>query len=106
MDVVFTGYDAKNKLVEFQKVVPKAGSLTPDLVPDPSDPATHELPMAPGVKVKSQDPDGFPFETCPPVHCTIDDIMESIIGHNKDSFWAHIHVNAEGRFDAVAQSAY
>lgn len=105
-DVVFTRYDSKNKLVAFQKVVQDPTSRAAHLVPDPSDPATHELPMAHGTNVKSIDPNGFPFETCPPVACTVDDVMESVILHNNGAFWAHIHVNAEDQIDFVAQSAY
>ncbi|HEY3709019.1 MAG TPA: hypothetical protein VGL64_06550 [Amycolatopsis sp.] len=106
VDVVFTGYDTKNKLVEFQKVVQDPASPAAHLVPDPSDPAVHELPMASEATVKSIDPNGFPFETCPPVSCTADNIMESVIGHYNGAFYAHIHVNAADRIDSVAQSAY
>jgi hypothetical protein len=107
VDVVFTSYDRKNKLVEFQKVVQDRGSGAAHLVPDPSDPAVHRLPMAPGAKVKPIDPRDFPFETCPPTTaCTIDDIMASTIQHYNGTFWAHIHVNAADQIDSVAQSAY
>lgn len=105
-DVVFVGYDAKNKLVEFQKVVQDPASPGAHLVPDPSDPAVHELPMASGAKVTSIDPGGFPFETCPPISCTADNIMESVIGHYNGAFYAHMHVNAADRIDSVAESAY
>ena len=47
-DVEFTGYDTKNNLARFHKVVQAPGVSHPDLIPDPSDPATHELPMARG----------------------------------------------------------
>jgi hypothetical protein len=106
VDVVFTKYDAKNKLVEFQKVVQDPKSPTAHLVPDPRDPAIHELPMASGATVKSIVPGGFPFETCPPTSCTIDNVMESVIGHFYDAFYAHIHVDAADQIDSVAQSAY
>jgi len=106
VDVVFTGYDEKNRLVEFRKVVQDPKSPTAHLVPDPGDPAIHELPVATGTSVKSIDPNGFPFETCPPTACTADNIMESVIGHLNGAFYAHIHVNATDQIDSVAQSAY
>lgn len=106
LDVVFTGQDATNKLVEFQKVVQDPASPTAHLVPDPSDPAVHELPMASDAEVKSLDPNGFPFETCPPTSCTVDTIMDSVIGDYNDAFYAHIHVNAADQIDSVAQSAH
>jgi predicted component of type VI protein secretion system len=105
-DVEFTGYDAKNNMARFHKVVQAPGVPHADLIPDPSDPATHELPMAPGAKITSIDPNGFPFETCPPTHCTVDDVIASVIGHENDAFFAHIHVNAADQIDSVRQSAY
>ncbi|HEX5117406.1 MAG TPA: hypothetical protein VFW65_19625 [Pseudonocardiaceae bacterium] len=106
-DVVFVGYDLKDKLVEFQKVVDdRTSSLTANLVPDPSDPAVHRLPLKPGIKIVSIDPGGFQFETCPPTSCTVDQVMQSVISHNYGQFWAHIHVNAADQIDVVRQSAY
>ncbi len=105
-DVEFTGYDAKNNMAQFHKVVQAPGVSHADLIPDPSDPATHELPMAPGAKITSIDPNGFPFETCPPTHCTSDDMIASVISHENNAFFAHIHVNAGDQIDSVRQSAY
>jgi hypothetical protein len=106
VDVVFVGYDLKNKLVEFQKVVEEPESRLPNLVPDPSDPAVHRLPMKPGTTVASIDPRGFPFETCPATSCTVDQVMRSVISHNHGQFRAHIHVDAADQIDVVRQSAY
>lgn len=105
-DVVFVRYDAKNKLVAFQKVVRDPASPAANLVPDPRDPAIHELSMAPGTTVKPIDPRGFPFETCPPASCTVNNVMDSIIGHYNGAFWAHVHVNAADQIDSVAELAY
>lgn len=102
--VMFTGYDTKNHLAKFEKVTQNPSSSHADLIPDPADPATHELPIAPGAKVIPLDPNGFPFETCPPVNCTSDDIMQSVIGH--DTLWARIQVNAADQIEAVQQIAY
>jgi hypothetical protein len=105
--VLVTGYDAKNHLVEFQKLTQNPASQAAYLVPDPKDPAIHKLPMASRATINSYLPGGgFPFETCPPISCTTDDIVVSVIGHNKDSFYADIHVNAADQIDAVAQSDY
>ncbi|HEX5406146.1 MAG TPA: hypothetical protein VFX16_28045 [Pseudonocardiaceae bacterium] len=105
-DVEFTGYDAQDGLVEFHKVVVQSDGAGPNMVPDPSDPGTHRLPMASGATVRSIDPRGFPFEACPPRSCTASDIVASVIGHNNDAFCAHIHVNAADQIDSVRQSAY
>ncbi|HEX3648610.1 MAG TPA: hypothetical protein VHV49_09280 [Pseudonocardiaceae bacterium] len=105
-DVVFVKYDWQHKLAEFQKVVQDPTSLAANLVPDPRDPGIHKLPVRPGTNVKSIDPRGFPFETCPPTSCTTADVMDSVIGHYRGAFWAHIQVNAADQIDLVAQSAY
>ncbi|HEY4020731.1 MAG TPA: hypothetical protein VGM75_18715 [Pseudonocardiaceae bacterium] len=102
--VVFTGYDTKDKMVEFQKVVQNPAKPTADLIPDPKDPAVHRLALAPGTNVTSIDPNGFPFETCPPVHCTADDIIQSVM--SRMTLWANIHVNAADQINVVNQSAY
>lgn len=102
--VMFTGYDSKNNMPEFQKVVQNPKSPYADLIPDPKDPAVHELALAPGTDVTSIDPNGFPFETCPPVNCTADDVIQSVISHT--TLWAHIHVNGADQIDVVNQIAY
>jgi hypothetical protein len=104
--VLFTGYDGNKELVEFKKVVQDPQSRGAHLVPDPADPATHRLPMAKDANVKSIDPNGFPFETCPPTGCSGYKIMESVIGHFNNAFYAHIHVNAADQIDSANQSAY
>ena len=71
---------------EFQKVVQNPNAPYADLISDPSDPAVHQLPLEPGTAVKSIDPNGFPFETCPPVNCTSDDVVQSVMSHT--TLWA------------------
>lgn len=102
--VMFTGYDATDKMAEFQKVVTNPKTPYADLIPDPADPAVHRLSLAPGTNVTSIDPDGFPFETCPPVNCTPDDVIQTVT--SRTTLWAHIHVNAADQIDVVNQIAY
>ncbi|HWC83828.1 MAG TPA: hypothetical protein VG756_28035 [Pseudonocardiaceae bacterium] len=105
-DVLFTGYDTKNNMVKIQVMVEDPASQSARLIPDPNTPGIHELPMAPKATITANDPNGFPFETCPPQHCTVDDMIQSVIGHYPNAFWAHIHVNAADQIDYVQQSAY
>jgi hypothetical protein len=102
--VLFTGYDAKDKLAEFQQVAQNPKVPYADLIPDPKDPTIHRLPLAPGTNVTSIDPDGFPFETCPPFNCTSDDVIQNVMSHT--TLWAHIHVNAADQIDTVNEIAY
>lgn len=105
-DVEITRYDTRNNMVQFHKVVREPGVPYVYLIPDASDLADHELPLAPGATITSVDPNGFPYQTCPPTHCTPDDIVQSVISHQANAFWAHIHVNAADQIDSVRQSAY
>lgn len=104
--VLFTGYDTTVDMAEFQEVVQDPSAKAAHLVPDPSDPGIHRLPMKPGTKVESFLPNGFPFEVCPPTSCTTDQIMQSVISHYPDAFWATIHVNAADQIDMVQQMDY
>lgn len=104
--VEMTGYDTAKHMVQFHKVVQAPGVSSADLIPDPSDLADHELPLAPNADIGSNSPNGFPYETCPPTNCTSDDMIQSIISHENNAFWAHIHVNAADQIDSVSQSAY
>lgn len=103
-DVEITRYDTVNHMVQFHKVVQEPGVSYPELVPDASDLADHELPMSPGATISLVDPNAY--ETCPPAHCTVDDMIQTIIGHENNALWAHIHVNAADQIDSVQQSAY
>ncbi|HJP80606.1 MAG TPA: hypothetical protein VJ914_40415 [Pseudonocardiaceae bacterium] len=102
--VEFLGYDETNKMPKFQKVTQDPTAPYADLIPDPQDPAVHELPLAPGTDVTPIDPSGFPFETCPPLNCTSDDIVRNVMSHT--TLWAKIHVNAADRIDSVREIAY
>jgi hypothetical protein len=104
-DVEFVGYNTTTNMPEFVKVV-QQGNKGANLVPDPRDPAIHELPMAPTATVRAVDGTDFPFEICPPHGCTIDLVIAGVIGHYDNSFYAHIHVNAADQIVSVEQSAY
>jgi hypothetical protein len=106
LDVELTGYDAQSGLASFHKVVQDPNSPSAHLIPDPADPGTHRLRLSPNAPVTSNDPDGFPYETCPPVSCTAGDILGSVLGHQNDSLFAAMHVDAADVIDRITQSAY
>ena len=101
---MFTGYDTKDKLAEFQQVAQNPNVPYADLVPDPKDPAIHRLSLAPGTNITSIDPGGFPFETCPPFNCTSDDVIQNVMSHR--TLWASIHANTADQIDTVNEIAY
>ncbi|MGH7867773.1 MAG: hypothetical protein ACREP9_09140, partial [Candidatus Dormibacteraceae bacterium] len=105
-NVLFVKYDAQSDMVEFQKTTQAPHSDSPELIPDPSDPAIHRLHMAAGAKIKYLDGETFDYNLCRPNGCTDNDKFYTVLDHNPGMFYADIHVNAADQIDSVDKSSY
>jgi hypothetical protein len=99
--VQLVGYDGSLQMVEFRKVV---GEKTDDgtghlstsyFEPDPTDRATHRLPLAPGADITATG-----AEICPPQHCTAEMAITNLLSHEGQPC-AVIRVDGSGRIDQV-----
>ncbi|MFI5610884.1 hypothetical protein [Amycolatopsis sp. NPDC051903] len=103
LDVRFTAYDRTTNLASFYVTRTVATGGAPQVVDVPG---LHRLPLAPAATVTSVDPGGFPFETCPPVHCTPANVLESVVGHYPGGLFARMDVNTADQITAITESAY
>jgi hypothetical protein len=107
--VTLTGYDPTLHLVQFQLAVFVAGGADDGhYAPDPKDPATHRLALAPNATMTSFSPDctgaGGNADTPQGAACTTTQFVSALTDHS-GAGPAKLHVNAQDQIDS-AQGLY
>ncbi|WP_326834554.1 hypothetical protein VSH64_06455 [Amycolatopsis rhabdoformis] len=103
LEVRFTSYDRASGFAEFHLVTTEATGGGPHVVDVPG---LHRLRLTPTATIEAIDPEGFPFETCPPDECSTGIELESVLSQYGGSLFAHASVNADDLITDIHESAY
>ncbi|MGW4487193.1 hypothetical protein ACWEOE_25525 [Amycolatopsis sp. NPDC004368] len=101
--VRFTSYARASGFAEFHLVTVESTGGAPHVVDVPG---LHRLRLTPTATIEANDPQGFPFETCPPDEYSTGIELESVLGHYGTGLIAHAAVNADDLITDIHESAY